>query len=212
MGSLKDNLTICHLGRRPFNETWQAMRDYTINRNENSKDALWVVEHESIFTLGQAGKESHILAPHNIPITKTDRGGQVTYHGPGQIIIYILTDLRRLQIGIRTLVSRLETALIHYLKDNQIEAFANPSAPGVYIGEAKIASIGLKVSKGCTYHGIAFNAQMDLTPFSYINPCGFKNLKMTQLSDFKTNIDFTKLTNELLFYIQSSLYQIAPNS
>ncbi len=176
------NLIVKALRHRDYLTTWQEMQALTDQRTANSPDEIWFVEHSPVYTLGQAGKREHILSPGNIPIIQTDRGGQVTYHGPGQLMVYVLLDLRRQQLGVRQLVSALEQSTIDFLADHDITAQAQRHAPGVYVGEAKICSIGLRIRRGCSYHGLAFNVAMDLKPFSGINPCGFANLPITQLS------------------------------
>lgn len=172
-----------YLGRRPYLEVWQAMRAFTDARDHASPDQLWVVEHDPVFTQGQAGKAEHVLAAGDIPVIQTDRGGQVTYHGPGQLILYPLLDVRRRGLGVRALVSALENAVIDALAEHAIVARARPDAPGVYVGEAKIASLGLRIRRGSSFHGIAFNIDMDLAPFARINPCGYAGMAMTQLRD-----------------------------
>lgn len=174
---------IRHLGLRPYLETWEAMRTYTVARGTNSADELWLVQHPPVFTQGQAGKTEHLLVPGNIPVIHIDRGGQITYHGPGQIIMYLLLDIRRSNIGIRSLVSMIENSVITLLQTHGINAVARPDAPGVYVAGDKIASLGLKVSNGRTYHGVALNVDMDLEPFTRINPCGLVGMHMTQLRD-----------------------------
>ena len=174
---------IRHLGLRPYLETWSAMRAYTVARDGDSADELWLVQHPSVFTQGQAGKAEHLLAPGSIPVIHVDRGGQITYHGPGQIIMYLLLDIRRSGIGIRALVSMIENSVITLLQTHGITAAARPDAPGVYVAGNKIASLGLKVSNGRTYHGVALNVDMDLEPFTRINPCGLVGMHMTQLRE-----------------------------
>lgn len=196
---------IKYLGLQDYSITWQAMHDFTLNRDEHTEDELWVLEHPPAFTQGQAGKPEHILNPHNIPVIPTDRGGQVTYHGPGQIVVYVLFDLKRAKMGIRNLVSHLEQAIIQLLAHYNIQAESFCDRPGVYIQEEKIASIGLRVKKGCTFHGIAFNADMDLTPFTYINPCGFSQLKMTQLKNFTPNLNIDSVQCYLAEQIRKQL-------
>ncbi len=170
------------LPQQDYVSCWENMKAFTENRSEQTPDELWLVEHPSVFTQGQAGKAEHILNPGHIPVVQTDRGGQVTYHGPGQLVAYTLFDLRRLGIGIRTLVERLETAVIQTLSEYGISGHGRRDAPGVYVDEAKICSIGLRVKRGYSYHGIAFNINLDLSPFQRINPCGFKNLAVSDLS------------------------------
>lgn len=160
------------------------MSAFTDNRLADTPDEFWLLEHDPVFTLGQAGKIEHVLAPGDIPVIPVDRGGQVTYHGPGQIVGYPLIDLRRTKVGVRELVHRIEQALIDTLARWDIQAARREGAPGVYVGEAKIAALGLRVRRGCSFHGLAFNVAMDLEPFQRINPCGYKGLAVTQLLDF----------------------------
>ena len=176
-------MQIHNLGLRPYQETWDAMRDYTASRNAASEDQIWLVQHPPVYTQGQAGKPEHLLAPGDIPVIQIDRGGQITYHGPGQIIMYLLLDIRRAGIGIRALVSLIEESVIGFLQEQGIRAQSRADAPGVYVGGKKIASLGLRVRGGCTYHGVALNVDMDLEPFSRINPCGLVGMQMTQLRD-----------------------------
>lgn len=176
-------LDVYRVGRRPYEPVWQAMRDYTDTRTPEAPDMLWLVEHDPVFTQGQAGRAEHVLMPGDIPVVATDRGGQVTYHGPGQLVLYPLLDVRRHHLGVRDLVSALENAVIDALAEQGVEARARPDAPGVYVGEAKIASLGLRIRRGCSFHGVAFNLDMDLSPFARINPCGYAGLAMTQLRD-----------------------------
>jgi len=199
-------MKIKYLGQQDFITTWQSMHYFTLNRDENTEDELWVLEHPPVFTQGLAGKPEHILNPHNIPVVQTDRGGQVTYHGPGQIIVYVLFDLKRTKIGIRSLVSALEQGIIQFLNTYNIAAQSDCARPGVYVNEEKIASIGLRVKKGCSFHGIAFNVDMDLTPFTYINPCGFSQLKMTQLKNFLLDINIESIRHDLAQEIQKQLH------
>ncbi len=199
-------MKIKYLAQQDFLTTWEAMHEFTIRRDNNTEDELWVLEHPPVFTQGQAGKPEHIIDPHDIPVIATDRGGQVTYHGPGQIIIYVLFDLKRAKIGVRQLVSRLEQGIIQFLLLHKIQAKNDCERPGVYVGEEKIASIGLRVKKGCSFHGISFNADMDLTPFSYINPCGYSKLKMTQLKNFLPVFDMRTICHQLAKYIQKQLH------
>ena len=176
-------LLVRHLGRQPYTPVWQAMRAFTDARDADTPDELWLLEHDPVFTLGQAGKLEHVLSPGDIPVVPVDRGGQVTYHGPGQIVAYPLLDLRRLGIGVRDLVCRIEQAIIDTLADWNIEAVRRAGAPGVYVNDAKIAALGLRVRRGCTFHGLAFNVAMDLEPFRRINPCGYQGLQVTQMVD-----------------------------
>ena len=171
------------LGRQPYEAVWRAMQAFTDARDEATPDELWLVEHEPVFTLGQAGKPEHVLMPGDIPVLHVDRGGQVTYHGPGQIVLYPLLDLRRLKVGVKDYVCRVEQAMIDTLADWNIEAVRRAGAPGVYVGDAKIGALGIRVRHGCTFHGLAFNIAMDLEPFRRINPCGYAGLQVTSLSD-----------------------------
>ncbi len=177
-------LVVREMGRQPYEATWEAMRALTDRRDADSPDELWLLEHPPVYTQGLAGKPEHLLNPGGIPLVQTDRGGQITYHGPGQLVGYPLLDLNRLGIGVRTLVNRIEQSIIDTLADLDIAGLRREKAPGVFVGDAKIASIGLKVRKGCTYHGLAFNVDMDLAPFAGINPCGFAGLDMCRVCDF----------------------------
>jgi lipoyl(octanoyl) transferase len=159
------------------------MQDFTDTRDDNTPDEIWLVEHEPVFTQGQAGKDEHVLAPGDIPVIKVDRGGQVTYHGPGQQMLYVLLNLRRLKIGVRELVTWLEECIIDMLKEHNIDAYAKPDAPGVYVNDNKIASLGSRVRRGCSFHGLALNVNMDLAPFLRINPCGYAGMQMVQTID-----------------------------
>ena len=167
----------------PYRPVWQAMQAFTDQRDDNSHDALWLLNHTPVFTQGKNGRPEHLLAPGDIEVVPIDRGGQVTYHGPGQIMAYVMVDLRRLGIGIRSLVSALENAMVATLAGYDIDAYAKPDAPGVYVGDAKIGSIGLRVRRGASYHGLALNVDMDLEPFQRIDPCGYHGLRMTQVAD-----------------------------
>lgn len=189
-------LTIRSLGLQPYDVVWDNMKRFTSERDENTIDEVWLLEHPPVYTQGQAGKAEHILNTSSIPIVQTDRGGQVTYHGPGQLVAYILMDIGRRQMGIRTLVCQLEQMLILLLKHFNISAETRCGAPGVYVHDRKIASIGLRVKKGCTYHGIALNVAMDLQPFEDINPCGYAKLQMTQMQDFVPDINIEQVSNQ----------------
>ena len=182
-------MQIHNLGLRPYQEIWDAMRACTAARDADSADQIWLVQHPSVYTQGQAGKPEHLLAPGDIPVIQIDRGGQITYHGPGQTVMYLLLDLRRAGIGIRALVSLIEESVIGYLQELGIHAQSRIDAPGVYVDGKKIASLGLRVRGGCTYHGVALNVDMDLEPFSRINPCGLVGMQMTQLRDLGVALD-----------------------
>ncbi|RBI67410.1 octanoyltransferase [Vreelandella sulfidaeris] len=176
------------LGRQAYLPVWEAMRTLTDTRDAQTPDQFWLVEHEPVFTQGQAGKPEHLLLPGDIPVVHTDRGGQVTYHGPGQVVLYPLLDVRRGKIGVRDLVTALENAVIDVLSNYGVSARARPDAPGVYVttasGEAKIASLGLRIRRGASFHGVALNVDGDLAPFSRINPCGYAGMPIARLADF----------------------------
>jgi len=171
------------LGRQGYEPVWHAMQQFTDTRGDATADELWVVEHDPVFTLGQAGKPEHVLAAGDIPVLHVDRGGQVTYHGPGQIVVYPLLDLRRLGIGVRDYVCRIEQAIIDTLDEWNIGAERMDGAPGVYVGGAKIAALGIRVRRGCSFHGLAFNVSLDLEPFHRINPCGYAGMQVTSVLD-----------------------------
>ena len=196
-------------GLQNYQQCWQEMQEFTNTRTEKTLDEFWLLEHPPVFTQGQAGKPEHILAPGNIPVIKTDRGGQVTYHGPGQLILYPLIDLRRKNLSIRKFVTILENAVIAVMQDFNITATAKCEAPGVYVDEKKICSIGLRIRRGCTYHGIAFNIHMDLEPFKRINPCGFNQLEMTQLTHFSKIDSIYAVGMQLVTHLNLSLGYIA---
>lgn len=183
MTTLDKQLKIRYLGLQDYQTTWQAMSDFTTNRDENSIDEIWLVEHPAVFTQGNSGKAEHLLQHSNIPVVQSDRGGQITYHAPGQLIVYLLINIRRKSFNVRTLVSIIEDSIINLLADSNVIAKAKPDAPGVYVDGKKIASLGLKIRKGCSFHGLALNVDMDLLPFLQINPCGYAGLEMTQCKD-----------------------------
>ena len=182
-------MKVCRLGRVDYQPTFQAMQDFTASRTPETPDEIWIVEHPPVYTLGQAGKPEHILQDIGIPIVKIDRGGQVTYHGPGQVVIYLLLDLARLRIKVRELVTAIEQAVIDLLANHGVIAERRDGAPGVYVGDAKVAALGLRIRNGCSYHGVSLNVDMDLYPFTAINPCGYAGLKVTQTKDL--NIPLT---------------------
>ena len=188
---------IRNLGRTDYEPVWQDMKSFTNAREVNTRDELWLTQHNPVYTQGLNGKNEHVLNAGNIPIVKVDRGGQITYHGPGQLVIYCLLDLKRLGIGIRELVTYIEESIIALLNDYEIKAYARKDAPGVYIDGAKIAALGLRIRKGCCYHGLSLNLDMDLTPFSGINPCGYKDLKVTQLVDFVQTFTNEQIEHQL---------------
>lgn len=185
-----------------YRAVWQAMRRFTDQRTSTTPDELWLLSHHPVLTQGQAGKPEHLRIPSDIPVVQSDRGGQITYHGPGQLVAYLLFDLRRLGCTIRQLVSWSENAIIAYLSDRGITATADPKAPGVYVDGAKICALGLRVSKGCSFHGLAFNINMDLTPFATINPCGYAGLKVTQLQAMmETIVTVSEVAHDLIPYL-----------
>jgi lipoyl(octanoyl) transferase len=189
------------LGRQPYAPVWHAMQRFTDARTEDTPDELWVVEHDPVFTLGQAGKDEHVLAPGDIPVLHVDRGGQVTYHGPGQLVIYPLLQLRRLGIGVRDYVCRIEQAIIDTLGEWNIGAERLEGAPGVYVGGAKVAALGIRVRRGCTFHGLSFNVAMDLEPFRRINPCGYQGLQVTSVVDLGGPSGMAAVTPVLLGHL-----------
>jgi lipoyl(octanoyl) transferase len=178
-----EQLEICQLGRRDYHSVWRAMQTFTDQRNVDTCDQIWVLEHPPVFTLGQAASMDHVVDPGDIPVIQVDRGGQVTYHGPGQLVVYPLLDLRRLGLGIKALIELLEQAVIETLDEYGIQAARRAGAPGVYVAGRKIAALGLRVRRGCTFHGLSLNVAMDLEPFARINPCGYPGLEVTQLCE-----------------------------
>jgi len=193
------------LGLQNYEDTWRAMQDFTNKRTEETLDEIWLVEHPAIFTQGQNGKPEHLLNPGTIPVIHVDRGGQITYHGPGQLMVYTLVDLKRKRLNVREMVTILEKSIIQFLDKYKITAVAKPDAPGVYIDNKKICSIGLRIRRGCSFHGLALNVNMDLEPFSRINPCGFSELKMTQLTEYLTPLDIMATGHVLLEYLMTNL-------
>ena len=194
---MSGRLRIRRLGLADYEPVWRAMQDYTDSRDADTDDELWLVEHPPVFTQGQAGKAEHVLAPGDIPVIQVDRGGQVTYHGPGQIVAYPLVDLKRIGVGVRDFVSRIEEAIIRVLAQYGVAGERLEGAPGIYVGGDKIASLGLRVRRGCTFHGLAFNIDMDLEPFQRINPCGYQGLRVVRLADF-TKLEFAAVEGHLV--------------
>lgn len=194
------------LGRQPYQPVWQAMRALTDSRDATTNDQFWVVEHDPVFTQGQAGKPEHLLMPGDIPVVLSDRGGQVTYHGPGQLVLYPLIDIRRAKLGVRELVTALEQAVVDTLADQGIIARARADAPGVYVDDAKIASLGLRIRRGASFHGVALNVDADLSPFARINPCGYAGMAMTRISDLVTPApDQASIARSLVRHLASRL-------
>ena len=198
-------LTIRNLGLQDYDITWQAMQRFTHERTTDTNDELWIVEHPSIYTLGLSGKREHLLTIGNIPFINSDRGGQVTYHGPGQIIIYVLLDIKRLNLGIHQLVKILEQSMISVLAQHDISGLSRIDAPGVYVNDQKIGSIGLRIKKNCSYHGLSLNNNMDLRPFDHINTCGYSGLKVTQLSDLGVTVSSKELADSVTQAITAAL-------
>ena len=191
-------LLVKHLGRVEYEPTWRAMQQFTESREQGSTSEAWIVEHPPVFTQGQAGKPEHMLAVSEIPVVQSDRGGQVTYHGPGQVVIYLLLNLRDTGMGIRGLVTAIEDSIIAMLADHNIDAESRRDAPGVYVDEAKIAALGLRVKRGFTYHGLSFNLDMDLSPFQQINPCGYQGLAVTQGAELGLSLSFDQAAEAIL--------------
>jgi lipoyl(octanoyl) transferase len=188
---------IRHLGEVDYQKTWQAMQDFTDVRGKDTADELWFLQHPPVYTLGKNGKPEHVLNAQDIPVVNSDRGGQVTYHGPGQIVVYTMLDLSLLKIGVRELVTRIEQSIIDLLADYGVESNARRDAPGVYVNNAKIAALGLRVRKGCSFHGLALNVDMDLEPFNRINPCGYEGLEVTQLKNYVNDVDIENVISDL---------------
>ena len=189
---------VVDLGPSHYETVFAAMRDFTSARTAETEDEIWLTEHEPVFTQGQAGKAEHLLLPGDIPVVQSDRGGQVTYHGPGQLVAYLLFDLRRLALSVRGLVDGIEGSVVDLLRGYGISAAPRPDAPGVYVAGAKIASLGLRVRRGCSYHGLSLNVAMDLEPFSRINPCGLRGIEVTQIADLAGPIDVGRVRDDLL--------------
>ncbi|MDF1587817.1 MAG: lipoyl(octanoyl) transferase LipB [Gammaproteobacteria bacterium] len=202
---MADKMIVKELGLVEYQPIWSAMQSYTTQRDQNSPDQLWLVEHPSVFTQGLNGRAEHILNPNTIPVVQTDRGGQVTYHGPGQLIAYTLFDLRRLNLGVRDMVTSLENSVIDLLKQSNIDSYARKDAPGVYVDNKKIASLGLRVKRGCCYHGISLNVAMDLTPFGYINPCGYANMKVIDLAGLGVDLTMAQIKQRFVSALQTQI-------
>ena len=183
---------------------WQAMQDYTLHRNEDSNDELWIVEHPPVFTLGRNAKQEHILDAGDIPIIPIDRGGQVTYHGFGQLVIYLLIDLKRRRLGVRQLVTHIEDSIVTFLASHHVIANSDPKAPGVYVNKKKIAALGLRISRGCSMHGLSLNVDMDLSDFKRINPCGYEGLEITQCKDVGIHLSLEEVAQALVHQLITS--------
>jgi lipoyl(octanoyl) transferase len=198
-------IDVKRLGLQEYAVIWRQMQSFSLSRTALTEDQIWIVEHPPVYTQGLNGKAEHLLQRSEIPIVKTDRGGQITYHGPGQLVVYLLVDIRRLHKGPRQLISILENAMITTLKQYGISAMARPDAPGVYVAEQKIGSVGLRIKQGCSYHGLSLNNQMDLSPFFNINPCGYPGLEVTQLADLGVNIDTHELAMPVVHEISKAI-------
>jgi lipoyl(octanoyl) transferase len=196
---------IRHLGRTEFETTWRAMQDFTSARIAETPDEFWLTEHSPVYTLGLNRKDVRMPTRNDIPIVNTDRGGKITYHGPGQSVIYVLIDMKRKGINVRQLVSAMENAVVALLSDANIHGLAKTDAPGVYVQDRKIASVGLRLKKECCYHGISLNVDMDLTPFNAIDPCGYRGLEVTQLKDLGINLSQAEAAEKLLKYLTKEL-------
>ena len=201
------SIKIKQLGIVDYVDTWQAMKNFTNERSAMTQDEIWLLQHPPIYTQGLAGKTEHLLRSNGIDVIKTDRGGQITYHGPGQLIAYLLLDMRRLKLGVRELVTRMENAMINLLKNENIQAKNRLDAPGVYVDSAKIAALGLKIKKGYCHHGIALNVDMDLTPFSNINPCGYADLQVTQTKNLGITDSIETISNKLIAHLTEQIYR-----
>lgn len=209
--ALTDQLIIRDLGRVDYVDTWQRMQQFTDTRDEQTPDELWLLEHDPVFTQGQAGKAEHLLFPGEIPVVQVDRGGQVTYHGPGQLVVYVLLNIKRRNLGVRQLVNLIEQSIVDTLAIYQLNAYAKADAPGVYVDEKKVASLGLRIRKGCSFHGLALNVDMDLSPFQRINPCGYAGMQMIQTKDIGGPASIAdakqQLTHQLLQLLNVTDYQ-----
>ena len=196
---------IRELGVREYEPVWRRMQAFTEDRGRETPDECWLVQHPAVFTLGLNGKVEHLLDPHEIPVIAVDRGGQVTYHGPGQLVMYLLLDLNRLGIGVRELVRKIEAAIIDLLASHGVPAQGREDAPGVYVEDRKIAALGLRIKRGRSYHGLSLNVDMDLEPFQYINPCGYPGMAVTQLKDLGIDVDMTLLQQQLVQHLRRHL-------
>jgi lipoyl(octanoyl) transferase len=195
--AIADTLIVRSLGQVPYESTWQQMQDFTNSRDDQTPDEIWLLEHAPVFTQGQAGKAEHVLNAGDIPVVQADRGGQVTYHGPGQLVVYLLLNLRRKSLGVRDLVDLMEQSVVELLQEYGVEAYPKPDAPGVYVGEAKICSLGLRVRRGCSFHGLALNLDMNMEPFLRINPCGYAGMAMTQLASLAPGLDAAQAVSRM---------------
>lgn len=205
MTTIPKQLIIRNLGTQDYEPIWQAMQDFTANRDDTTPDELWCLQHPPLFTMGLNGKKEHLLNIKNIPVINIDRGGQVTYHGPGQLVVYTLIDLKRLNIGVKEFVTIIEKSIIQLLKQYGIDAKGKENAPGVYVDEAKIAALGLRIKKDKSYHGLSLNIEMDLSPFQQINPCGYAGMAVTQIKNLKPELDLSHVKTDLITHLSELL-------
>ena len=205
MSTINDHLIVRDLGLSDYEPTLEKMINFSLQRDENTADEIWLLEHPPVYTLGKNGKAHHVLNAGEIPIVQIDRGGQVTYHGPGQLVAYLLIDVRRKNVGVRHIVTTMENAIIQVLADLGVNSNARADAPGVYVNDAKIAALGLRIKNGKSYHGLSFNIEMDLTPFQGINPCGYEGLRITQLSELLTDYSMTDVKKRLIEKLKTAL-------
>lgn len=200
-----NKLIIRDLGLRDYKPVWQEMQKFTAERNESTLDELWCLQHPPVFTMGLNGKKEHLLNVKNIPVINIDRGGQVTYHGPGQLVVYTLIDLKRLNIGVKDLITTIEKSILQLLKQYGINGEGKENAPGVYVKQKKIAALGLRIKHNRSYHGLSLNIDMDLTPFQQINPCGYEGLEVTQIKDLKPELDLNSIKTDLIIHLSQFL-------
>jgi len=208
--SSQNSVLVRSLGLVEYEPTWQAMKAFTAARNTDTRDEIWLLQHPPVYTQGQAGKPEHLLRANDIPVVQIDRGGQITYHGPGQIVAYLLLDLRRWKLNVRELVRLMEQAVIDLLAQHGVAAQRRNDAPGVYVSDAKIAALGLKITNGCCYHGLALNVDMDLSPFVNINPCGYAGLQVTQAKDLGISAPIAEMEQQIARSLLTLLQQHNP--
>ncbi|MED5377943.1 MAG: lipoyl(octanoyl) transferase LipB [Pseudomonadota bacterium] len=200
-----NGVIVRQLGRQPYEPIFEAMKRFTDERDQNTQDEIWLVEHDAVFTQGQAGKAEHILMPGDIPVVQVDRGGQVTYHGPGQQVIYLMLNIKRRKLGVRHLVTAMEEAVVGLLEKYDVTAYPKPDAPGVYVDEKKVCSLGLRIRNGCSFHGLALNVNMDLSPFQRINPCGYAGMEMIDTARLNGPTTLETAGNELTHLLLEAL-------
>lgn len=200
-----NGVIVRQLGRQPYEPIFEAMKRFTDERDQNTQDEIWLVEHDAVFTQGQAGKAEHILMPGDIPVVQVDRGGQVTYHGPGQQVIYLMLNIKRRKLGVRHLVTAMEEAVVGLLEKYGVTAYPKPDAPGVYVNEKKVCSLGLRIRNGCSFHGLALNVNMDLSPFQRINPCGYAGMEMIDTARLNGPTTLETAGNELTHLLLEAL-------